>query len=295
MARRIGAGLQGLGQYIPTFGGLPPEGGELRVDWTNRPQLVAAERPPWEIYVDRHGRRWIAEDEPSIDRKERVLAGVDRMTFWMVFDARALRESRPMVHGWSPAELHARCGQRRGLHRAADLAVLARLAGIDPDGLTGEVARYNAAVAAGIDAAFGRRHLPAPIAEPPFYAVENHPVTLITFAGVDVDAHLQVRRGDGGVIPGLYAVGRSSAPPQSTATRSARACASRPRSPSAAWSGAAWPPQCANANPAARSLSDVTGTTGVLISPRKASSGSPSAAQISPNTFAFVGGTSPSG
>jgi fumarate reductase flavoprotein subunit len=157
--------------------------------------------------VDRHGRRWIAEDEPSIDRKERVLAGVDRMTFWMVFDARALRESRPMVHGWSPAELDARCGHRRGVHRAGDLAGLARLAGIDPDGLTGEVARYKAAVAAGADAAFGRRHLPAPIAEPPFYAVENRPVTLITFAGLDVDTRLRVRREGGRAIPGLYAVG----------------------------------------------------------------------------------------
>ncbi|GGV18469.1 flavocytochrome c [Actinomadura cremea] len=207
MARRIGAAIQGLGQYIPTFGGLPPQGDDARVDWTNRPQLVAAERPPWEMYVDRHGRRWIAEDEPSIDRKERVLTGVDRMTFWMVFDARGLRESRPMVHGWSPADLDARCGRRRGLHRAADLAGLARRAGIDPAGLAAETRRYNAAVAAGADAAFGRRHLPAPIAEPPFYAVENHPVTLITFAGVDVDARLRVRRGDGGVIPGLYAVG----------------------------------------------------------------------------------------
>ncbi|MFA1547895.1 FAD-dependent oxidoreductase [Actinomadura chokoriensis] len=207
MARRIGAGLQGLGQYIPTFGGLPPQGDDPRVDWLNRPQLVAAERPPWEIYVDRHGRRWIAEDEPSIDRKERVLTGVDRMTFWMIFDARALRESRPMIHGWSPAELDAQCGRRRGVHRAGDPAELARLAGIDPAGLTDEMARYNAAVAAGTDGAFGRRHLPAPIAEPPFYAVENHPVTLITFAGLDVDARLRVRREDGGAVPGLYAVG----------------------------------------------------------------------------------------
>ncbi|MFA1542540.1 FAD-dependent oxidoreductase [Actinomadura monticuli] len=207
MARRIGAALQGLGQYIPTFGGMPPEGDDPRVDWLNRPQLVAAERPPWEIYVDRHGRRWIAEDEPSIDRKERVLTGVDRMTFWMVFDARALRESRPMVHGWSPAELDARCGRRRGLHKAGDLAGLARRAGIDPAGLTAEVARYNAAVAAGADGDFGRRHLPAPIGEPPFYAVENHPVTLITFAGLDVDARLRVRREDGRAVPGLYAVG----------------------------------------------------------------------------------------
>ncbi|MET7394521.1 FAD-dependent oxidoreductase [Dactylosporangium sp. NPDC005572] len=207
MARAIGAGLQGLGRYIPTFGGLPPVDGDLRVDWTHRPHLVAPERPPWEIYVDRHGRRWIAEDDPSIDHKERVLTGVDRMTFWMVFDARALRSSHPMVHGWTPAELDAACGRRRGVHRAADLATLAAIADIDATGLRDTVARYNAFVAAGRDDDFGRAHLPAPVAEPPYYAIENHPVTLITFAGVDVDDRLRVRRADGTTIPGLHAIG----------------------------------------------------------------------------------------
>ncbi|WP_040796359.1 FAD-dependent oxidoreductase [Nocardia higoensis] len=202
-----GAGLQGLGKYLPTFGGLPPEGDDLRVDWLHRPQLVAPERPPWEIYVDRFGARWVAEDEPSIDRKERALTGIDRMTFWMVFDARGLRESQPMVHGWSPEELDAACGKRRGVHRAESLRKLAWAAGIDPAGLAASVARYNDFVARGVDSDFGRRHLPAPIARGPFYAIENHPVTLITFAGLDVDTALRVRRTDGTVIAGLYAVG----------------------------------------------------------------------------------------
>lgn len=207
LGRRIGAGIQGLGKYIPTFGGLPPEGDDLRVDWLHRPHLVAPERAPWEIYVDRHGRRWVAEDHPSIDHKERALTGIDQMTFWMVFDARALKESRPMVHGWSPEELDAQCGVRRGVHKADDLASLAAKAGISPEGLVEGVERYNKAVEAGRDEDFGREHLPAPIAEGPFYAIENHPVTLITFAGLDVDDRLRVRREDGRVIPGLYAVG----------------------------------------------------------------------------------------
>lgn len=207
MGLAVGAGLQGLGRYLPTFGGLPPEGGDLRVDWRHRPQLIAPERPPWEIYVDRDGARWTAEDEPSIDRKERAMTTIDRMTFWMVFDARAARESRPMVHGWSPRDLDAACGRRRGVHRAASLPDLARAAGIAPEGLAASVARYNGFVARGADSDFGRTHLPAPIAEPPFYAIENHPVTLITFAGLDVDARLRVRRPDGTAIDGLYAVG----------------------------------------------------------------------------------------
>src|SRR5690606_19713481 len=67
--------------------------------------------------------------------------------------------------------------------------------------------RYNQFAAQGADPDLGRPHLPAPIADGPFYAVENHPVTLITFAGLDVDDRLRVRRPDGTVVDGLYAVG----------------------------------------------------------------------------------------
>ena len=207
LGRAVGAAIAGRGMYLPTFGGLPPEGDDLRVDWEHRPHLVAPERAPWEIYVDRQGRRWIAEDEPSIDAKERALTAVDDMTFWTVFDAHALAATHPMVVGWDSRELDAAAGVRRGVLRADTLEDLAAAARISPDGLLETVARYNTFVAEGADRDFGRSHLPAPIAEPPFYALENHPVTLITFAGLDVDDDLRVRREDATVIDGLRAVG----------------------------------------------------------------------------------------
>jgi len=207
LGRDVGAGIAGSGMYLPTFGGLPPEGDDLRVDWEHRPHLVAPERAPWEIYVDRHGHRWIAEDEPSIDAKERALTTIDAMTFWTVFDARALAESRPMVVGWSPDELDAAAGVRRGVSKADTLDDLARLTGISAVGLVETIARYNGFVAQGVDLDFARTHLPATIAQPPFYALENHPVTLITFSGLDVDDDLRVRRADGTTIDGLRAVG----------------------------------------------------------------------------------------
>jgi fumarate reductase flavoprotein subunit len=207
LGRAVGAGIAGRGRYLPTFGGLPPEPGDIRVDWVHRPHLVAPERAPWEIYVDRSGQRWIAEDDPSIDHKERVLTTIDRMTFWTVFDSVALRSSSPMVVGWTPDELDEAAGVRRGISRADSLAELAEAAGIDPDGLVASVERYNAHVAAGSDPNFGRTHLPAPIAEPPYYAIENHPVTLITFAGLAVDEDMRVLREDGTLVDGLFAVG----------------------------------------------------------------------------------------
>jgi fumarate reductase flavoprotein subunit len=114
-----------------------------------------------------------------------------------------------MVVGWSPADLAAQAGRRPGIHRADDLASLARTAGIDPAGLLATVDEYNASLAAGRPDPLGRRHRPAPIAEPPYFALENHGITLISFAGLDVDAELAVRRTDGTTVPGLFAVGEA--------------------------------------------------------------------------------------
>jgi succinate dehydrogenase/fumarate reductase flavoprotein subunit len=207
LARSVGAAVAGQGTYLPTFGGLPHPTSPSRAQWSDRPLLVAAERPPWEVYVDRRGQRFIAEDEPSIDHKERALAGVVDMTFWTVFDDRARRESVSMVIGWTPEDLNAHAGRRAGVHRADDVQSLARSAGIDAAGLSATIGEYNDDLAAGRPDRLGRQHRPAPIAEPPYFALENHGITLISFAGVDVDGDLGVRRVDGSVIPGLFAVG----------------------------------------------------------------------------------------
>jgi predicted flavoprotein YhiN len=208
LAGEVGAARAGAGMFLPTFGGLPEEGAPHRVVWRERPHLIANERPPWEIYVDRHGRRFVAEDEPSIDRKEReLIEHVDDLTFHVVFDERARREAPPIVIGWSAEEVRDRANQREGLVAADRLEDLAVAAGIDPAGLIDTVEGYNMAVAGGRPDPLGRAHLPSPIAEPPFYALRNHGSTLITFAGVDVDEDLRVRRPDGTVIDGLFAAG----------------------------------------------------------------------------------------
>lgn len=81
MSPEIGAAIAGRGTYLPTFGGLPSPDGSGQVRWSDRPLLIAAERPPHEIYVDRNGKRWVAEDEASIDVKEHALVDVPGMTF----------------------------------------------------------------------------------------------------------------------------------------------------------------------------------------------------------------------
>jgi succinate dehydrogenase/fumarate reductase flavoprotein subunit len=210
LARELGAALQGEGKFLPTFGGLPHPTTPGRVQWEDRPVLTTPERAPWEIYVDRSGNRWVAEDAGSIDTKERALMSrVDDLTFWTVFDDRGRRESVPMVVNWSPDDIDAKANVRAGVFKADSIDELAERAGIDAEGLWATIERYNASVGTGRDDDFGRTFLPAPIAQPPFYAMENHGIALLTYAGIDVDTELRVRRTDGSTFSNLYAIGEA--------------------------------------------------------------------------------------
>ena len=210
LGREVGAGIQGKGTHLPTFGGLPDPQTPGRANWSDR-QRLTSERPPREIYVDRNGSRWVREDEESIDEKERALTKIPGQTFWTIFDDAALSLStdpmNQMVVGKEPDDVRAMMNRRPGLHSAQSLLELARLAGIDEAGLVATVETYNRAVDAGKDPEFGRTYLPAPIAEPPFYAVRNHAIALVTFQGLDIDATFAVLDGARKPIAGLYAAG----------------------------------------------------------------------------------------
>jgi succinate dehydrogenase/fumarate reductase flavoprotein subunit len=206
LAQDIGARFQGEGIYLPTFGGLPHPTTPGRVQWEERPVLTQ-ERPPWEIYVDRAGNRWCAEDEPSIDLKERMLLNVPDLTFWTIFDDQGVENSVPIVVNWTPEDVRARANIREGVQKADTLEELAAITGIDEAGLLATVAKYNGMVETGEDPDFGRTFFPAPIAQGPFYALRNHGITLVTFIGIDTDEQMRARREDGSVIAGLYAIG----------------------------------------------------------------------------------------
>jgi fumarate reductase flavoprotein subunit len=49
--------------------------------------------------------------------------------------------------------------------------------------------------------------MPAPIAEPPYYAIRHHGTTVRTFAGIAINDELKVLDRHGLPIPNLYAAG----------------------------------------------------------------------------------------
>lgn len=206
LAREVGGRVVGTESWLPTFGGLPGPVEDWDMVWHDRPTLIAQLREQWEIYVLRDGRRFVAEDDGSVDAKERALAATPDLTFFQIFDRRILEDGPQVLNGVDNAEVPALVGRRSGVFRAERLEELAAAAGIDAAGLAATVAEFNAAVGRGGSDVLGRRLFPRPIAEPPFYAVQNHGINLISFGGVDVDAGLAVV-GPHGPVQGLYAVG----------------------------------------------------------------------------------------
>ena len=113
------------------------------------------------------------------------------------------------------------------LFEGQTLADLARACGIDAAGLEATVREYNQGAVRGVDEQHGRgttafnRYLAdpanqpnpcvAPVAKGPFYAVKVVMGDLGTFDGIQTTVVGEVKRSDGSVIDGLYAVGNDRA------------------------------------------------------------------------------------
>lgn len=204
MALRAGGEVKRQDFFLPRWAGVEnPTQPDRAERYT---EMSPVRRPPWEICVTREGRRFVAEDRISPDERERALRTVPDLTFWVVYDARILREAPPLFDRPPAPSLEHWLGRHPAFCMGDTLVAVAEAAGIDPQGLAATVAEYNAAVASGRDA-FGRTHLPLPIAEPPFYAIRHHGAGATTIPGIAVDTGMRVLRADGTPVPNLFATG----------------------------------------------------------------------------------------
>jgi fumarate reductase flavoprotein subunit len=169
------------------------------------------DRPPWEIFVNRAGKRFLCEDVPSHNAYEQSLRVQPDERCWVVFDDEILRKAPPLVAAfgghWSPQDTVDAFEKGVPMFYKSDtLEGLARAAGFDGAGFVATAAAYNRAQASGQDP-LGRKFMPLPIVKAPFYAIQLQSWNLTDYAGIAVDGQLRVVRKDGTAVGNLYAAG----------------------------------------------------------------------------------------
>jgi predicted oxidoreductase len=169
------------------------------------------------IFVDASGKRFMDESAPRKALENTVLA-LPGQSYWMIFDDRGSR--RLFVRGapWLNRETVAAeiLDNPALVSRAGDLSALAAAAGLPADALKATVQAFNTAVAAGSDDEFGRfgrgsaDRSPAPIVEPPFYAMRLYPMTRKSMGGIVIDGQARILDPQGRPVPGLLAAGEAT-------------------------------------------------------------------------------------
>ncbi|MFI7524737.1 FAD-binding protein [Nocardia salmonicida] len=188
-------------------------------------QVLVSERSiPRSIIVDDTGKRFTNEASPYVTFVHAQLKG-GHDPAWLIFDAKA--KSRYPIGGIVPGQKFPYSWLTSGLVRTApDIEGLAAAIGVPVASLRDTVGRFNGFARDGHDADFGRgvsaydNYYGDPtLATPaldvldkgPYYALRVRIGDLGTKGGLVYNADAQVLRADGSPIPGLYAVGNTSA------------------------------------------------------------------------------------
>ena len=205
LGRAAGGYVRGGEHHLPLFGAILTD-----EDYPSPPIGLARNDPqvrlPWEIYVDANGNRFMQEDILSHAAHEEGLLELENERCWLVFDHAILTEAPPVVLRWDREQVMEAFDGTPMFYKANSILELAEIAGINGEGLLKTVATFNNAQAGGLDP-FNRVHMPLPIAEPPYYAIQLQSWSVLGFAGIAVDKELRVIRKDGSPVPNLYAAG----------------------------------------------------------------------------------------
>ena len=154
------------------------------------------------MWITSAGKRFVNEGGQTHDIYYQVAHFADQK-FFAVYD-------QAMVDGLTDAlKEKLQFGLDKGLFAKADtLAEACAALGVDGAAAEESLARYNASVAAGADAEFGKAaaNLVA-LAQAPYYVLTMGVCTHGSFGGFDINTDFQVKDTQGNVIPGLYSAG----------------------------------------------------------------------------------------
>lgn len=209
MALAVGADLVGQDMFLPTYAGVMSDINSPHIDWRHMPSLTPQVRQPWELHLDPTGRRFVREDDLSVDARENALNGIEDLSFWCVWDVAIEAAAPPLLPGWTDAELDAAWATRPDFVTADGVEALAAATGMQVAALRDSLDAYARACAGEAPDPMGRSHCLAPVQGPRFRAVQMHGMVLKTPAGIRVDDTLRAVRADGQPIPGLYAIGEA--------------------------------------------------------------------------------------
>jgi len=202
-ARKLGARIVHAENFLPTVGGTE-DIDEPETYWIHTRNSPIFRRPR-EIFVNLHGQRFMPEDKPGPDRRERIVMRQPEMSFWAIYDER-IRNEEPSFFLWPKDKVERAFRDHPDFQRAESIEALAIACGLDPVALGATVEAYNAGQATGVDA-FQRQDMPRPIDQAPFYAVKHHGIAVMTFGGLETDDNFAVLGAGGVPIKNLFAVG----------------------------------------------------------------------------------------
>jgi fumarate reductase flavoprotein subunit len=164
------------------------------------------QRPPWEIWVNNKGQRFIREDEPFSEIRASALVKQDKFRYAIVFDDQILKSAPSGFSRWTDDEYQAHFNDHPMFFKADSLEELAKKADIDVKGLAQTIDAYNESVGSGSDP-LGREYMPRKISAGPYYAVIHLGSSATSSVGIVVDKDMRVLKEDGTPIPNLYAAG----------------------------------------------------------------------------------------
>ncbi|MDR3416841.1 MAG: FAD-dependent oxidoreductase [Nevskia sp.] len=205
-------------------------GPTIAIPGEDRARMLFTERSmPGTIVVNRGGQRFFNESV-AYTTAVQAMYRPGNLPAYLIFDARYKREYPfgPLLPGGMHLNwLQPRHVRRELLQSARSLEQLAQKLGVDAHNLQATVERFNRFALEGKDLDHHRGENPydliygdvrikpnpclAPLAEPPYYAVEIFPGDIGTKGGLLTNASAQVLNTQGQPITGLYAVGNCSA------------------------------------------------------------------------------------
>ncbi|MEY4540900.1 MAG: hypothetical protein RLZZ306_2657 [Bacteroidota bacterium] len=212
-AQAIGAKFKGAEMHNSTLGGIELEPMSGRTDFWKQWARVSnsVDRKPREIYVNEQAERFMNEDEPNPDVREKIVHKQSGRRFWLIFDETALMSGASIIPQWTSEKIKEECQNEKAMWKADSISELAKKTGLNIEKLSETVNKFNQNCVDKTDLDFGRNLTNSEtvfqLQKAPYYAILTYAYSLITFGGLATNNMLQVLNEDNEPIKGLYAAG----------------------------------------------------------------------------------------